>query len=489
MDGKHVSYWIDSTEARRFEPLKGDIKADVAIIGGGIVGFTSAYLLGKAGFKTVILESRRILSGVTGNTTAKVTSAHGIVYKEIIRTFGEREAKKYADANQSAINWIRNISRQNDINCDFEKTNAYTYYVKGDSKQLREEAAAASKLGLPASFSEKTPLLFSTKGAVSFSEQARFHPRKFLLGLSEIIENCSIYEDTRALTVKEGEVNQVVTDKGNIAARQVVVASHYPVYDNALFFSRLYPVRSYVLGLRLKEEFPEGMYYRDEPPFHTFRKHQDEKGELIIFGGEDHKTGQGDAKQSYENLKKFALKNLRVKSIDYWWSTQDNNTPDRIPYIGRSRKNSNVFVGTGFQGWGMTNGTVAGIIISDLISEKENRWSSIFNPERVKTSSAGAFLKENLNVARHRILPKKTSKKGILIKKGEAAIIREDSGNKGVYRDDSGKIHEVSIKCTHMGCMLSWNNAEKSWDCPCHGSRFDADGNILHSPAVKPLEK
>ncbi len=483
LPGKHASYWIDS--AKKFESLKEGINADVAIVGGGIVGLTTAFLLGKAGFKTVVLESGRIVEGVTGHTTAKVTSAHGIVYNDLIKLFGEEEAKKYADANQSAISWIKSVCSQNKIDCDFENTTAYTYFVNGNSKRLKEEALAASKLGLPAFFSENVPLPFSTKGATCISEQARFHPRKFLFGLLEITQNCTIYENSRVVLVKEGEINRIETDNGSVSARNVVIASHYPIYDNALFFTKLYPIRSYVLGLRLKDEFPEGLFYQDEPPFHTFRKQKDEKGELVIFGGEDHKTGQGDSFRSYSNLEKFAKKHLNVKSIDYWWSTQDNNTPDRVPYIGRSRKNSNVYAGTGFQGWGMTNGTVAGMIISDQIKGKENRWSSIFNPQRMKPGSAGTFLKENLNVARHRILPEKVSG-NIELNKREAKIV---SGNEGIYRDENGEIHSVEIKCTHMGCVLSWNNAEESWDCPCHGSRFDPDGNILHAPAIKPLKR
>jgi glycine/D-amino acid oxidase-like deaminating enzyme/nitrite reductase/ring-hydroxylating ferredoxin subunit len=499
LPGEPISLWLATTPATNYPALAGDVSVDVAVLGGGIAGITTALLLKQAGATVAVIEAGRVVKSVTGNTTAKLTSQHGLIYDHLISQFGTDGAQAYANAQQAAIEKCASLIQENNISCDFRRTSAYVYTEDEDeTERITAEVEAATRLGLPASYVETTPLPFEIKGAVEFRDQARFHPRKYLLALVEKIPGggSHVFEETRALDVdEEDETCSVKTDKGIVRAGRVVIATHFPYPDRAMYFSRMHPKRSYVIGCRLSGKAPEGMFITSEAPFHSFRSNpMEDGGEIWMVGGENHKTGQGgDTSERYRNLELWARERFDVSRIEYRWSTQDNVTVDRVPYIGKASPGSErLFVATGFGGWGMTNSTVSAMLLSDLILGRKNDWSSLFDPNRFKPlTSAKDFVVENVDVAKHFVgdrlsVPDEESVPDLA--EGEGHVIELDGEKVAVCKLEDGATHSVSAKCTHMGCIVSWNSAEKSWDCPCHGSRFNYDGRVIQGPANKDLE-
>jgi glycine/D-amino acid oxidase-like deaminating enzyme/nitrite reductase/ring-hydroxylating ferredoxin subunit len=500
LPGKPISLWLATTPETDFPQLKDGLSVDVAIIGGGISGITAALLLKERGAKVAVIEARRIVASVTGNTTAKVTSQHGLIYDHLVSQFGMEGAQAYADSQQAALEKIASLVEATGIDCDFTRTDAYVYTEEEDElERITAEVEAATKLSLPASYVETTPLPFEIKGAIRFANQARFHPRKYLLALARKITGDSsyIFEETRALDIDEAaETCRVTTDKGVVEAGKVVICTHFPFYDHGMYFARMHPKRSYVLGCRLSGKAPEGMFITSEAPFHSFRSNPlEEGGEIWMVGGENHKTGQGgDTRQRYRNLELWARERFPVEAIEYRWSTQDNVTVDRVPYIGKASPGSErLFVATGFGGWGMTNSTVSAMILSDLVLETENAWSSLYDPNRFKPiTSAKDLAVENVDVAKHFVGDRLSVKEEESIPdlmEGEGRIVELDDEKVALCKLEGGATHAVSATCTHMGCVVAWNGAEKSWDCPCHGSRFNYDGTVIQGPANKDLKK
>lgn len=433
---------------------------DVVVIGGGIVGITTALFLKESGLKVILIESDRIATKTTGHTTAKITSLHGLLYGYLISSFGVKNARIHAQASEEAIKRIESICQKYHISCDFIHTSAFTFAeTTKEAEKVRKEVEAAKKLGLPASFTKDLPLPVKSYGAVKFDRQAQFHPRKYLLPLADKIpgNGSFIFENTRALNFQEGEPCIVETDRGKIRAKDVVIATHVPFFKKpGLFFSRLYQIHSYVLGVYIKGKVPEGMYYGTKT--HTIRNQTSGKGTILLMGGIEHKVGEGgDIEKIYAGLVNYYSRLFPVEKISYHWSTQDPDTPDRIPFIGRVLPDSrHIFAASGFHGWGMTNGTVAAMIISDLILGKDNPWKEFYNPNRLNLKeSASRFVSENVDAGRQFI--------------------------KGKFAEKDK--HEPRF-CTFEGCKLSWNNAENTWDCPCCGSRFTGKGKVLYGPAV-----
>lgn len=496
-----VSLWIASTQDTDYLSVEEDMDVDVAIIGGGITGITTAYLLKKAGVRVAVIDSNKIVKGGTGHTTAKITSQHSLKYYKMVNAVGEEKARQYADANQEAISLVEKIINDNNIECDFRRAPAYVFtedekYVQ----KLEDEVKTASKLGLPAEFTEEHELPFKVKCLEKFADQACFHPRKYLLALASIIEgeDCRIYENTRVVSVEEGkDVHTAITDSGKkIRAKSIVQATRYPFYDKpGLYFTRVYPERTYLLGVRITDKLPEGMYINAEDPSRTLRAHFCMEGDLLLIGGEKHKTGHGgDTKQFYNICSDFAQANYNVTDIPYRWSAQDYTSMDEIPMIGHMTSGKNrIYVATGFQKWGMSNGTAAAMIISDLILKGESPWEDVYSPSRfTPAASAKNFIAENTDVAKNYIQGKLNIPEGTKdIGKGDAFITEVGGYKVGMYRDMDGELHFVSTTCTHIGCELKWNSAELSWDCPCHGSRFTYKGDIIEGPAlecIKPTE-
>ncbi len=493
LPGKSDSLWLDTTPETSFPSLQSGLTVDVAIIGGGLVGLTAATLLKAQGKTVAVLEAERIIQGVTGYTTAKITSQHKLIYDDLTRHFGEEKARAYAEANQAAIEQIADLVRAKHIDCDFFRTEAYTYTESDDEvTQIKAEADAALKLGLPATFTNETPLPFSVKAAVRFDNQAQFHPRKYLLALAQDIpgEGSYIFEGTRVVNVEEGEPCAITTEKGAIKARSVIVASHFPFNDKTLYSFRLHSHRSYVLAVRVVEPVPLGMFISTEPSY-SVRSYPVPGSDWLLVGGEGHKTGQGDDTVArYQRLEQWARERFAVQSVEYRWSTQDNRTIDGVPYIGRYGPSSrHLYVATGFGGWGMTNSTVAGMLLRDLIVGRENSWSEVFDPNRANLAGVPDLVGQAVDIVKHFVGDRMTDETPDSIAFGEGKIVKTERGNVAMYKAEDGTMSTLSPVCTHMGCYVQWNPAEKSWDCPCHGSRFAADGKVLHGPAIKDMEK
>jgi glycine/D-amino acid oxidase-like deaminating enzyme/nitrite reductase/ring-hydroxylating ferredoxin subunit len=352
---------------------------------------------------------------------------------------------------------------------------------------------AARKAGLAAEFVRESSLPFPIQGAIKLENQAQFHPRKYLLGLAQLVDcdGSHVWEQTQALKVEEGEPCQVTTNRGVITADKVVMATHFPFQDPAAYFARMEPHRSYVLAVTLDGPAPEGMYITPDSS-HTIRRQPMADGrELLLVGGEGHKTGKADDTQErYARIEAWARKHFPVREVLYSWSTQDYETFDRIPFIGpASPLSKHLYVATGFKGWGMTSGTLSGLILCQTLTGHESPWAKVFNPNRVELTGVASMVKANLEVAKDFVVDHLARSKREEVAPGEACIVKTDEGEEAVYRDPAGTVHAVSPICTHMGCKVHWNPAELSWDCPCHGSRFGFDGAVLEGPAQKPLEK
>ncbi|MDM0893914.1 FAD-dependent oxidoreductase [Clostridium perfringens] len=474
------SVWSESCKFRKREALNKDIKTDVLVIGAGIAGILTAYMLKQKGREVVLIDAAEIASGNTKNTTAKITSQHDLIYSKLITEFGEEKARQYAKANELAIKKYKEIIEDKRIECDFEEKPAYVYSLN-EVDVLKEEVEAAKNLGIDAEFVQEVNLPFKIKGAVKFNNQAQFNPLKFLKGISNELV---IYENTRALEIKE---NLVVTSGGNITANNIVVATHYPIMNAPrYYFMKMHQERSYVLALENTSEI-DGMYIDLNKEGYSFRTYNN----LLLLGGISHRTGENEEGGSYDELRKVAKKLYPKAKEKYYWSAQDCMTIDGIPYIGRySSETPNIYVATGFNKWGMTSSMVSAMIISDMILEKENDFSEIFSPRRFDLSlSINNIANDLIETAKNFIAQKVSIPSSEIehIKNGHGGIIEYNGEKVGVYKNKEGKEFFVSTKCTHLGCQLSWNADELTWDCPCHGSRFDYKGRLIGSPATKDL--
>jgi len=380
--------WLDTTGATDYPELAGGLTVDAAVVGGGIAGLTTAYMLALEGLKVAVVEAMRVVMDVTGYTTGKLTTQHGQVYSLISQRYGLAQAQLYADANQAALARIISIIEGNHIDCDFRLTDSWLYTEEnGGLEAIHAEVDLALQLGLPASYSETTPLPF-TKGAMRFEGQAQFHPRKYLMFLADqvVARAGSVFENTRAVDITAGESGAVLkTSQGDITAGSVIVATNTPFYQRSLYAPLFTPTRSYVLGVRLEQPVPEGMYYSVDPYGASIRNQPllvtGEK--LLMVGCWDRSLGIGETAAQYEKVEAYARQRLPVESIDYHWFTQDQKTPDRIPWIGRAREARHVYVATGFGGWGMTTSGVAGMLLTDVIAGRENPCAALFDPSRV----------------------------------------------------------------------------------------------------------
>ncbi|MCU4801633.1 FAD-dependent oxidoreductase [Halobacteria archaeon HArc-gm2] len=502
--GTHEPIWIDRSESTDYDPLDGGLDVDVAVVGGGIVGVTTALKLKERGKSVALLERDRILLGVTGHTTAKVTALHGLIYDYLTDHVGEEQARLYAEANEAAIDDVAETVSEYDIDCDFERAPAYTYTperaedpdYRRHRREIRAEVEAARRAGLDASFVEATDLPYDVGGAVRVADQAHFHPRNYLLELARRVpgDGSHVFEETTVEDVDGGDPCTVETDRGTVTADDVVLATHFPIRDDAVYFARLTPKRSYVVAVTLNEDAPEGMYYQPYDPYFSVRPYPASDEPMILVGGQNHRTGEGGSTETrYERLEAQARNHFDVDSIEYRWSTQDYRSVDRVPFVGPAGPGtSNVYVATGFGGWGMTNGTAASILLADLITGRGNSWESVYTPTRLRASASKTELvSHNAHSMTHLAKDVVRQRPDVdldSLDAGEADVFDGGDDPVAVYRDDDGDIHAVSAVCTHMGCQVSWNDGERSWDCACHGSRFDVDGTVLYTPASDPLE-
>lgn len=489
------SYWIDSVRLPDYPVLDEDITVDVAVVGGGIVGITSAYLLTQRGLKVAVVEASNILQGTTGHSTAKVTSQHSLIYARLAKEMGYELARQYADANESAIQMIYQTSQEHSIDCDFAWRPAYIYTQSEQYiRDIEDEARAARDLGIEASYIDKISLPFKIWAAVRFDRQAQFHPLKYLGVLARYITDHGsyIFEDTPAVNL-EDKPAAVVTKKGpRVKTNKIIVATHYPFFDGGgLFITRLYAEKSYVVAIKAEEKFPEGTFITAETPARSLRAQNDNGEEIIFIGGEHHKTGDEiNTNVHYQNLINYARNNFTVTDISYRWSTQDCMTLDGVPYVGHlTPRSPDIYVATGFNKWGITNGIASAMILADLITKGDSPWAPVYNPSRFNLASIKTFLVQNADVAKELVGGKMARlPEDVDIKCGEAQVVEAEGEKMGVFRDDQGELHWVDTTCTHLGCELKWNDAERSWDCPCHGSRFSYDGDVVEGPAFNQLQ-
>jgi glycine/D-amino acid oxidase-like deaminating enzyme/nitrite reductase/ring-hydroxylating ferredoxin subunit len=496
LSGKPTSVWMDTTPATTYPALTEAVSVDVCVIGGGITGLTAATLLKEGGLTVAVIDMHRVAAGVTGYTTAKVTALHGLTYDQVHSKHGADGARAYAQAQTHALEWI--AMRARDVECDFRRRPAFTYAEGSDDiDAVQREVEAAREAGLAAEFTEDVDLPWPVAGAVRLDEQAEFHPRRFLLHLAGTIpgDGSHVFERTRALDVDSGSPCTVRTDRGDIAAGRVLVATHYPFLDRGLFFARLSPERSYALGVRARGATPQGMFLSTESPSHSIRATPHDDGELLIVGGEGHKTGQeGDVAGRYARLEGWARDHFDVESVVYRWGAQDAMPADGIPYVGPVLPGEDrVFTASGFRKWGMTNGVAAARILADRLLGRENAWAETFDSNRFKPVAAAAtLLKENVNVGAHFFGDRVTSPGPDALEDlvpGDGAIMRVGSRKVAAYRDQDGTVRAVDPICTHLHCEVRFNSGDRSWDCPCHGSRFDTDGTVLEGPATRDLER
>ncbi len=493
------SCWTGTVPAIDLPPLPGGgVEADVAVIGAGLVGITTALMLVRAGRSVVVLEARQVGRQVTGGTTAKVTVQHGLIYRHLIERFGTDGARVYAESNLAGLDWIAEEVRAHAIACDFE-TRASHLYTRESRRvaDLEREAEACAQLGLPVRFHEGLALPYPVSGALSFDGQAQFHPIKYLAALADAFQAAGgrIHENTRVLDVREGRPCRLATDRGSVSARDVIVATNIPFLDRGGFFAKAFPYRHMaVAGPVADGAAPDGMFLGVDEPTRSFRTVAHEGGRLLAVIGEAFPTGHGDASRRLADLQSFASRHFGVTEFPYRWGNQDYYAADRVPYVGRLLPTSrHIRVATGFNAWGITSGTAAAMILTDAVLGRPNPWARFYDATRLKPRASGRrLLEKNLHVAvtwgRDRI-GSTAERDAEALAAGDGGIVRAAGKDAAGYRDQAGTLHLFAPACPHMGCKVVWNGAEASWDCPCHGSRFTAEGEVLSGPAVERLRR
>lgn len=486
--------WTVSAPARRYPPLPGDLEVDVVVVGGGIAGLTTAWLLKQEGKRVAVVEMHRILTGQTGQTTAHLTELLDVSYDTLASDFGEKGARLAAESVRASIEKISSLVERLGIACDFQRLPGYRYAeTEDEARQLEREATAARRAGLLCSLTRDVPLPYPVTLALRVEDQAQFHPRAYLQALAERIvgEGSHVFEETQVTDIHEGAPCRVRTTRGVLLCQEVVEATTTPL-NRVLLHTKLMPYRSYALAARLEAPLAPGLYYDSKDPYHYIRTQRLDGADYVIVGGEDHKVGaEEDTARRYTALEEYLRQHFPASRVEYRWSGQVIEPVDGLAYIGRNGGSRHVWVATGFSGTGMTFGTLAGMILSDLILGRDNRYASLYDATRVKPmAGAKDFVHENADVAFHFVadrLARPDTHDLSDVPPGEGRIVEVEGRKVAVYREASGGVHALSPVCTHLGCHVHWNNAERSWDCPCHGGRFSPTGEVLNGPPVKGL--
>jgi len=506
------SYWIDSQKDKnKYEKLQEDIQTDICIIGGGITGITVAYYLNKYKIKNVILEKDRICQKTTGYSTAKITSQHGLIYKYLIDSKGKEFAKQYYHANEQAKENIAKIIEQEKIECEFERQSAYVFTEKLEEVQkIKEEVNAVKSFGGTANYIEAKDIQINNINiennnrikalvAIEFPNQAQFNAYKYATELAKIVQktNTQIYENSKMVNWEVDDNGYIVEldNQTKVKTKYIIIATKYPIVNFPGFhFLKMYQSTSNIIVIDPKQELFNGMYINSENPTISLRTIKGNGRRLLAIAGFDHKTGAKiDLSDSYNYLEKIAKEMYPNCEVKYRWNTEDCISLDKIPYIGEfSKELSKIYVATGYNKWGITSSNIAANIIVDKIMGKENEYEDIFKATRLEPiknrKEVANMLKESVNsLLVNKIKKPKESISQVKIDQGK--IIELDGEKIGVYKDSQGKIFKVKPVCKHLGCELSWNNLDKTWDCPCHGSRYTYRGELIYGPSVKNLDK
>ncbi len=498
--GESLTLWMNQVPPLRREPLNENISVDVCVVGAGIAGLTSAYLLLKAGRSVAVLESATIGSGQSGRTTAHFVTALDDRYFNLEKYHGLEGARLAAESHSAAIDQVEEIIQTENIDCDWRRLSGYLYLSPyEDLSLLEKEYDAVLRTGaMSIQWLDRAPLAtFDTGKCLHFPRQACFHPMKYLAGLTRAIEAMGgkIYTETHADKIEGGKPAHVTTqDHFTVTATALLVATNTPINDFAVIHTKQVPYRSYVIAAPIpKGCVNPGLYWDTHDSYHYIRVDDAAMDkDYLLVGGEDHKTGQNKhPEQAFDRLEKWTKKHFpMVQSIAYRWSGQVMEPVDGLAYIGRNPMDSdNVYIITGDSGNGMTHCTLGAMLISDLIMGRENAWEKLYSPSRISLRSAPQYIKDNINtISQYRSWFASSETSSVDgIECGEGAVIRDGLSQTAVYRAEDGGLHRCSAVCPHMGAIVAWNRVEKTWDCPCHGSRFDAQGHVINGPAITNL--
>lgn len=491
------NFWSESISPIKRPSQAGELIVDVCVIGAGITGLTTACLLKEAGKSVVVINHGQIAASETAHSTAHLTEVLDISFQKLIQRFGHEKAELVAHSTRKAIERIEENIQKYKISCEFKRLSAYKFTEEANQiNEIELESEAALDIGVPNELIFQAPLPFFTERAIRFDHQAQFNPLQYIERLATILQGdgCKIYEDTRMLDVEDGSPCRVITDRGPIIADEVCIATNSPSVNKLILHSKLASYRTYVVGATIKDRFDfQNLYYDMASPYHYLRFAQLSDKNYLLVGGEDHKTGVlGKSFKAYENLESWAKNHFDIIEFTHHWSGQIIEPVDGLPYIGKNPMSDHIFVATGFSGSGITFGTVAAMLLSDLITGNENPWESIFTPTRIKPmASFKNFISENIDFPTHFVSDRFTisdHKDFDQLKANEGTSVNIEGKKLAAFKDSSGEIHFLSPVCPHLGCHVQWNSIEKSWDCPCHGSRFDGLGHLLNGPAIADLE-
>ena len=494
-----TSVWMATANTPSQARLKENIRTDVCIIGAGIAGMTTAYLLAKEGRSVVVVDDGAVGGGMTGRTTAHLTNAYDDRYVEMEKLHGADGSRLIAESHTAAIDKVEQIVREEQIACGFERLDGFLFMPPNESPDLlNDELKASHRAGLKnVEMVERAPIdSFDTGPALRFSGQAQFHPLDYLSGLTRAFtrDGGRVFNETHATTITGGAHARVETSLGPVVTCDaIVVATNTPVNDRVAIHTKQAPYVTYVIGVQVRKGSVTRALFWDTPdPYHYVRLQSGEAADLLIVGGEDHKTGQeNDGQHRFTRLEQWTRERFpQTGEVEFRWSGQVMEPVDGIAFIGRNPlDDENVFIATGDSGQGMTHGTIAGMLLTDLLQGRKNRWEDLYSPSRITLRAMGKYAKENINVASEftDYLTSGEIKSVAELKPGNGAIMREGLSKLAVYRDEGGTVHKLSAVCPHLGCIVAWNSTEKTWDCPCHGSKYRADGRVYQGPANSDL--
>lgn len=484
------SFWHKTSQMDEYPQLNRDLTVDVAIIGGGMAGILAAYQISGSGKRVALLEARKLVCGTTGYTTSKLSAQHNLIYDQLIRRYGIEKARRYYDANMEGIEMIKEIADKHQIKCELKEQDAYVYtQIKANKNRIEREAQAYKSLSIDGGLTEKLPVNLEIEAAVVMHKQFEFHPVMFLSGVLKELEKRKvlIFENTMVTEINDNV--SLKTDKDKIInCKKAICTSHYPVDDPDKFYTKkMNPEMSFATIYELDDSYPGGMYISYDYPRRTFRGVKAKGEKYILVGGESHPLGTASSDlERYQSIVDFAKKTFAVKELIARWSSHDYLTKDGLPFVGLSHpKRKNIFVVTGLNKWGLSNAAISAKILSDEIEGKINPYQDLFKPNREvpdldKPEEKKSDQKEKSSTPKTKIND---------LENGEALTYEKDDKRIGIFKDDHGKLHHLDLTCTHLGCGLKWNDGDKTWDCPCHGSRFNATGHVIAGPAMKSLKK